>query len=274
MSSDAGQMAAEDHKGEGGARAILRVTEVLSAIASKRGGGSLAELGQMLELPKTSLHRLLRTLQQAGFFVEQSGVYNLGPESFRLAEQIRAAAPATLFPACARFEMERLAAASGETILLGEATEAGDEVVYVDVIESEAALRYAMRIGNRRPLFAVASGKILLAYARDEERQRYLRTARFDAFTSETTDPDHLPDILVDARAAAAVVDRNGFVDGASSIAGPVFDSDGAILAAIAMAGPTDRLLANREKHEGLVKAAGERISRVLGYSGDYPPAN
>jgi hypothetical protein len=144
-----------ERKAEAGPRAILRVTEVLMAVATKRGGGSLAELSQRLKLPKTSLHRILRTLEQGGFLVEQSGSYQPGPESFRLADQLRAVSPAATFPACARPEIERLATETGETVTLGVMAEGGAEIVYVDVIESEAALRYALRIGSRRPIYAV-----------------------------------------------------------------------------------------------------------------------
>src|SRR5437868_4471415 len=94
---------------EAGPRAILRVPEVLSALASKRAGSSLAELSQQLNVPKTSLHRLLRTLERGGYLVHQTGVYSLGPTSFRLANLIGQAAPSTVFPACARPVLEWLA---------------------------------------------------------------------------------------------------------------------------------------------------------------------
>ncbi len=95
---------------------------------------------------------------------------------------------------------------------------------------------------------------------------------QFERFTSETTGKQALAGILREARADAVVVDRNGFVDGASAVASPIFDREGAIFCAVSVAGPTDRIMANRDAIRAAARVAGERISRILGYSGAYPP--
>lgn len=257
---------------EAGPRAILRVPEVLMAISDKRGGSTLAELSQQLKLPKTSLHRLLHTLEHGGFLVRQSGLYTPGPESFRLARLIAQAMPTQDFPACARPVLEWLAHETGETVTLNALSDRGTETIYVDVIESEAPLRFTVRVGNRRPLFSVAAGKVILAFLPPGQQQRYLEQTEFLRFTSETTDKDDMPAVLRAAHERAVVFDRNGIVDGASGIASPVFGRDGAVFCAVAVAGPTDRVEAHRERLERLVLDAGERISRIVGFSAEYPP--
>lgn len=63
---------------DGGARAILRVPEVLMEIAASRRGLSLAELDARLSIPKASLHRILRELERGGYLIHAAGGYRLG----------------------------------------------------------------------------------------------------------------------------------------------------------------------------------------------------
>jgi DNA-binding IclR family transcriptional regulator len=262
----------EAEREEAGPRAILRVPEVLIAVAAKRGGSSLAELSQQLKLPKTSLHRLLNTLEHGGYLIRQAGLFIPGPESFRLASLIGQAAPAADFPASARPVLDWLARETGETVMLCALSERGSESIYVDVIESEADLRFTVRVGNRRPLFSVAAGKAMLAFLPPETQARYLDQTEFLQFTPDTTTKAEMPAVLEAARAAGVVFDRNGIVDGASGIASPVFDREGRLFCAVSIAGPTDRVVTHRARSEALVLKAGERVSRILGFGGDYPP--
>lgn len=257
---------------DAGPRAILRVPEVLMAVAAGGGGIAMAELAQDLKLPKTSLHRLLRTLEHGGFVVRAGGLYRPGPESFRLAAALAQAAPSAQFPACARPVMEVLAEETGETVMLSVMSDKLTESIYLEVIESASPLRFAMRPGNRRPLFAVASGKAMLAFQTPEQQQRYLDNADFLQFTVETTRKAEMPALLRRVRKSGVVYDRNGIVDGASGVASPVFDQDGQAFSALSIAGPTERIDARHGELEGQVLDAAQRISRILGYAGPFPP--
>jgi DNA-binding IclR family transcriptional regulator len=263
----------DSEREDNGPRAILRVPEVLMAVAAAGGGIGMAELAQDLKLPKTSLHRLLRTLEHGGFVVRAAGLYRPGPESFRLAAALAQAAPSAQFPACARPVLEVLAEETGETVMLSVVSDKLTESVYLEVIESASPLRFAMRAGNRRPLFAVASGKAILAFLPAGQQQRYLDQVDFLEFTVETTRKDEMPALLRRVRETGVVYDRNGIVDGASGVASPVFDQHGEAFSAVSIAGPTERMDARRSEFERLVLDAGQRISRVLGYTGPYPPA-
>jgi DNA-binding IclR family transcriptional regulator len=256
-----------------GPRAILRVPEVLIALAAKRDGSSLADLSAQLEVPKTSLHRLLRTLERAGYLSHQAGLYTLGSASFHLASLVGKAAPATAFPACARPVIEWLAEKTHETVLLGVLSDRNTEIVYVDVIDSDASVRFTIPIGDQRPLFSAASGKVVLAFLPRVKQQAYIENTEFIRFTPDTTRKKELPSLMREIQQKAVAFDRNGKVVGASAIASPIFDSDGKVFASVSVAGPTERMEAHRIKIEPLVRKAGERISRVLGYSADYPPA-
>jgi IclR family acetate operon transcriptional repressor len=258
---------------DAGPRAILRVPEVLMAVAARSGGIAMAELGQHLKLPKTSLHRLLRTLEHGGFVVRSEGLYRPGPESFRLAAALGQAAPSAQFPACARPVLEALAESTGETVMLSIVSDKLTESIYLEVIESASPLRFAMRPGNRRPLFAVASGKAMLAFQPLEQQERYLDQVEFLEFTIETTRKTEMPALLRRVRETGVVYDRNGIVDGASAVASPVMDQHGQAFSAVSIAGPTERMDARRGELEAQVVDAAQRVSRILGYTGPYPPA-
>lgn len=257
---------------EAGPRAILRVPAVLMAVAERPDGSALVDLEQVLDMPKTSLHRLLRTLEHGGYLIREHGRYRPGPESFRLASTIGLAAPQSDFPACARPVLEWLARESGDTVMLTVLSEQGGEMIYVDVIDSEAPLRFTLRPGHRRPLYSVASGKVTLAFLPTEVQQRYLQNAEFIRFTDDTTSRAEMAEVLQAARRQGVVFDLNGIVDGASAIASPVFDASGAVFCSISVAGPTERIKARRAEFEKLVLSAGHQLSRILGYSGEFPP--
>ena len=169
--------------------------------------------------------------------------------------------------------LEGLAAESGETVMLSVLSDRLSESIYLEVIESASPLRFAMRPGNRRPLFSTAAGKAMLAFQPAQQQQHYLASTEFVTFTPETTQAEQMPALLGRIRESAVVYDRNGIVDGASGVASPTFNRAGEAFCALSIAGPTERMDARRVAFEQMVRDGGQRISRLLGYTGPYPPA-
>ena len=129
-----------------------------------------------------------------------------------------------------------------------------------------------MPLGNRRPLYAAAAGKAVLAFFPPEQQDRYLATAPFEQITPHTSRREDMPGILMEVRAKAVVQDRNGSFAGASGIASPVFDRHGRIFATLAIAGPTERIDKHRSRIEQLVREGGEQVSRLIAFAAFYPP--
>lgn len=274
----AGLMTEDIHPGEGqaehggdGARAILRVPEVLIAVASGTGL-SFAQIRSQLGLPKSSLHRLLRTLEQGGYLVERSGAYSLGPASARLSLKLASALPAKDLRGYVRPTLEAMAEESGESVMLAILTGDREMITYVDVINSSMPLRVTVPLGQKRPLYAAASGQAILAFMTTQEQDRYLACTDFLRLTPDTLDSGGLSRKLAEIRERGVVFDRNGSFIGASGIASPCFDGDRTVCCAISVAGPTERLEPIREKLSRLCLEAGERVSRILGFTGTYPP--
>ena len=255
-----------------GPRAILRVPEVLMAVASGPDGCSFTELRDQLGLPKSSLHRLLRTLEQGCYLDQQSGRYVLGSQAAQLAQKLSQALPAETFPASSRPTIAWLARETGESVMLGVTTHEGNEISYVEVINSATPLRFTVPLGHKRPLYAAASGQVLLAYRSHEELTRYLAETDFQQLTRETLGKEQLSVQLAAVRARGVVFDRNSSFMGASAVASPCFDKNGKVQSAISIAGPTERIEQALDRLFRLSLQAGEQISRLLGYTGPYPP--
>lgn len=252
-------------------RGILRVPEVLSACAARPQGGSLAALCKELALPKSSLYRMLRTLEHGGYLTHHEGYYLPGPASFHMATLIAQRQHDTPFPASARPTVEWLAKETNESVMIGILSDDRTEIAYVSGVDSTEPLRYTVPIGSRRPLFSGASGKVVLAFMPREEREAYLDGITFFPMTPSSTPLEDIPDLLSSIAREGAIYDRNGSFDGASAVACPIFDSEGQVFAAISLAGPTERMDANRGRFVELTRSAAERTSRSLGYMGAYP---
>lgn len=174
-------------------RQIDTALDVLELFARERTPLTLTAIAQELGIPKSSTFNIIETLLLRGYLFEtrpRAGYYPTALLS-ELAREIAAADPLVqrLHP-----ELESLAAATGETVVLST-REQGD-IVYLDTVESESSIRYFARIGQRRPIHTTSSGKAILASYETNERASVLAAigAGLDA---------------VDAKALAVDIDQS-----------------------------------------------------------------
>ncbi len=252
-----------------GPRSVLRVLEMLELVATGRDGLTLTEIATRLELPKTSAFSLLKALEVGGYLTQRNGRYVVGLRAFNLGGALRQPDSLAQY---ARPTLEWLAAETDETILLAVMAEDGNEITYLDVIESEAPLRFTVRPGNRRPLYCAAAGQAILAFLPSKFQERYIAETPFIKFTGDTLGKEALISLLPQVRKQGVALDANGIVDGAAAIASPGFDRNGAVACAVAIAGPSLRMVDGKKRFEDLAREAGRRISSVLGHEGSYPP--
>jgi IclR family transcriptional regulator, acetate operon repressor len=238
---------------------------VLEALAHRRDGATLSGLSRRLGSPKSSLLYLLRPMTRLGYLARSpDGHYRLGPAAFTLAMAVLSNRE---LPELARPFLEELADKSGETALI--ATLAGDApvAVYIDKVESRNAVRYTVPIGERRPLYYSAIGKLLLAYLPPARRQEYLKTARLKAFAPQTpVTPAALRRALDEIRSTGLSVSVDEVAQGAGGIAAPVFDRHGQVLAGLVLGAPSHRLLADQSRLAELVIESARGLSRVMGF--------
>jgi IclR family acetate operon transcriptional repressor len=249
---------------DGGHRAANRVVDILELVARHPDGLALRDVSAQLEAPKSSLLPLLRALT-ARRYLEQGGggEYRLGPGAIELA----GAAPARELTEIARPGVVELMRRTGETVFLGTLTGDRTSVVYVDKVESDHVIRYAGGVGDRRPLHATSSGKVILAFLPDEEREQILDVLSLSRHTDRTvTSLSELRASLDDIRRTGVCVTIDEILPGASGIAAPVFDRHGRLAGACAIGGPTDRVRPRVQALAAHVKATAQGLSARLGY--------
>src|SRR5437773_648283 len=249
----------------GGHRAANRVVDILELLAASRDGLALREVSARLRAPKSSLLPLLRALTARGYLAQGRALeYRLGPGALDLGT----AAPAHRgLVEVARPAVVDLMRRTGETVFLGTLCSDRASIVYVDKVESDHVIRYAGGVGDRRPLHATSSGKVILAFLSEDEREQVLKSLSLPRHTERTV--TSLPAL----RASLEAIRRAGFcattdelVPGASGIAAPVFDRYGRVGGACAIGGPTDRVGPRTRVLAIEVMATAQILSAGLGH--------
>jgi IclR family KDG regulon transcriptional repressor len=243
--------------------AAVRVLAVLEKLSRQRAIG-LEEISREIKLAKPTVYRFLLTLQELGYARRIDGdswaitlkMFNFGSRALDHLDLISAARP------IAEEMLEEL----GETVHMGVLD--GDSAVYVLKIESRYTIRMISRVGRRMPLYCTAIGKVLLAFARDEERMAALDGVRFLAFTKQThTSRRALDAELVQVREQGFARDNEEREQDLRCIGAPIFDHTGSVVAAISVSWPGFRYERGQESDWiATIKRAAARVSAVLGY--------
>jgi IclR family KDG regulon transcriptional repressor len=229
------------------------------------GDLGISELSRRLRLGKSSVHRFISILKQLGYVSknENNKKYSATLKLFEIGAMVRGR---NRLVNIARPYMEELGDRFHETINLGLLD--GNEVVYVDKVESIHTLRIDLAIGRRVPSYCTALGKIFLAYLPEKDLERYCGEAHFEAMTQKTiTSRTELVKNLNLVRKEGIAVDDRELDHQIRCIAAPIRDNSGGVIAALSIAGPTTRLTIERLKSfkRPLIEAT-RKISQKLGY--------
>ncbi len=141
-------------------QSLKRAFDILRTVAAQPKGTSLADIARQAALPKSTVSRMLSTLETIGA-VERV----VQPEGFRIGDLIVTLAAQVAYPrslvALARPYMQELAQRSGETVSLSMPD--GDAALTVDQIDSWREWQLRNWIGKRLPLYCTSDGKLYLA---------------------------------------------------------------------------------------------------------------
>lgn len=244
---------------------VRNAARVLKAFLTREESIGVSELARRLGLGKSAVHRLLTTLVAEGL-VEQdphTGGYRLGIVVYELGEAVKVHMD---LHAAAGPVLVQLREQTGESSQIGVLD--GDEVVYVDRLESAHSLRLFTETGRRVPAHGTSSGKVLLAHRPDAEREAFLARPLAALTPHTVTDPAALRDLLAAVRARGWAEAVNEREIGVASIAAPIRDLHGAVVAAVSIGAPVARFGAvPRRRHARALVEAGEAISRRLGWT-------
>jgi DNA-binding IclR family transcriptional regulator len=246
----------------GGDTPALRLFSLLELIAGRERLVTLQGLVQETGLPKPTLHRMLQQLESAGLLVRESDGrhYGTGARLRRMAESLllndvhHGARHAVL-----RGLVDELGESCNITAL------SGNEVVYLDRVETPEPLRFYLRPGSRVPAHCSASGKLLLGQLSPVQRRKLLAHAPLRPYTPRTvTDLEALETELKRVRRDGFALDDEEFLPGLVCVAVLVPSEGGRSNQCVAVQAPVMRLTADKALHllPALQRAA-EAIARV-----------
>lgn len=241
-------------------RALDRALGLLELVARRPDLG-LQALAERSGTSVSQVLKILSTLEAHGLVAKSAGkTYRLGYGALRLGHHAARLEPAI---ALAATVLDEVREETGESVHL--LVRDGLDAVIVDVRESSQAVRVVSPVGARGRLSAGSSGKLFLAYG-PPDLMAWLVREPLPSYTElSETDPELLRMDVERARRQGVCVAIGDFEAGAFSVAAPVFEAPGRMVAAIALAGPLSRFDSSLERrYRGVVRRAGEAASERL----------
>ena len=243
-------------------QSVIRTVDILRAIGNAGEDLTLSDLAERTGLPRSTVHRIVQTLQSAHFVEKGAGAggLRLGPELGRLAANSRQPLTPTMRPFLERLAME-ISEGTSLTVLEGL------DVRFLDQAIVGEGLRAVTLVGTTFPAHCTANGKVLLA-ALPRAVLRAKLPQRLESRTYHTiTDPELLMEKLGRVATEGVAFDREEHGIGISAIAALVVD-DANNHAAISAAMPTARFEGREEYLTEIVRKAAHDASLALGWRG------
>ncbi len=246
------------------------VDKVLNILAHFMEAGrselSITEMSQNLKMPKSTVCRLVKTLQDKGYLAQNphNGKYLLGLKLFELGSQVPHIKKLrdTSF-----FHMEQLRQATESTIHI--AVLDNNEALYIVKVQAKATTELISTIGKRAPVYCTAVGKVLLAYLPPQALDHILKNITFKRYTPKTIcSSTLLQKELSKVREQGYSVDNYEYQNLCLCVGAPIRQNDGQVVAALSISQVTTEI--NTEKINNfsrLAKMSAANISRELGYS-------
>jgi PcaR/PcaU/PobR family beta-ketoadipate pathway transcriptional regulator len=246
--------------------ALSRGLALLEAFSAERPTLTLSELSKAVGLSRSSTYRLVYTLEDMGFLLRDKGnkAYRLGARILGLGFGYLASQELIEL---ARPHLEALRDRTNCSAHLGVVE--GTELIYVVRVPDRKALTSHIRVGSRLAAHATSMGRAILSHLPESEVRNRYAGARLEAYTAHTaTDLDSLLALLAADRARGYIISRSASEEGIASVAAPVRDADGAVIAAINISTPEATLKGDELETtlKDAVLETAETISHWLGY--------
>ncbi len=218
----------------------LRMLLIFEALATSGRAMTPSELGEEIDLPKPTLHRLCTTLEAEGFLIR-----DLRNGRLRPARRARAMAmglqKVSRLHIARRMVLRSVATDIQETCNIAAPTISG--MTYLDRVDTPWPLRFQLPVGTEVPFHCTASGKLFLSSFSPSELTSMLATLELNPEGPNCiTDKDVFVEELDRIRTAGYSWDREEFMSGMIAFAVPVCDSDDRFAFALAFHAPTQRI--------------------------------
>jgi DNA-binding IclR family transcriptional regulator len=233
---EAAQAPAVDTAESQGVRSVQRALDILSLLTEERPLVAIRDIVDATGLAKTTVIRLVQTLEQSGLLWATSSGYMAGPGLWRWAHLARRSWE--LPPETQRL-MRELAARQRETVNLYVARDIYR--VCIAQQESPQPLRHVVHIGDELPMWGGASAKVLL---RDATPGLLARVARSSPYGERHL--KRLQEWIDEATQNGFAVSHGEREDGLTAVAVPIIGRSNAVVAALSLSGPTMRFTDQR----------------------------
>ncbi|MFW0768623.1 IclR family transcriptional regulator [Arthrobacter koreensis] len=245
---------------QSGESVINRAVRLLAAFTDEEPALKLRELARAVDLPVSTVHRLVAELELEGL-LERDGGGRLR-HGLRLWELASRGSRAVNLREAALPVMEDLLSQSGNHVSLGVLE--GTDVLYIERLAANDSTVNITRVAGRLPIHGCSAGLVFMAHAPDEEQDKFLRR-RLEKLTASTmTDPAELRALLSAVRQSGYCSMAGIIVEESSGISVPVFAERNQVVAALSMIVPV-----GQESLPAIVpqlKMASRAITRRLGY--------
>jgi DNA-binding IclR family transcriptional regulator len=241
---------------------VQRAVAVLEFLAAQQDPIGPSEIARGVGLAKPVVVRALRTWQALGYVKGQAGAYEIGWRIFTLT---RARGQAQEIHTMAKRYLVSLNEQSGETVQL--AVRSGTSLTYVDKVDGRRNIRVFGEIGRTAPLHSTATGKALLAHARQDFLDQFLARPLETYTTVTMSQPGALLSDLQMTRARGYSINRGEWHADVGGVGAAIFNQAGETDAAFGISFPIGACDETRIRELGkMVRDAAEQMSRERGF--------
>ncbi|HEX9023780.1 MAG TPA: IclR family transcriptional regulator [Geobacteraceae bacterium] len=243
-----------------------KALELIELIADGSCSHKVASLAGQVCMGQAKTARLLAMLTESGFIEhdKEHDAYLPGIKSIRLSQKILDNQNVIKV---ARPFMESLEKAHDEAVYVVFMKDT--DVVFMDMVDTEQQVKAAPLVGQKFPFFTNAPGKVIMAFEPRDYLHKYLKKAFRKASPREL---ERFEQELSDIRTNRVAVDVGGLGEGITTIAVAITDYAGKVLGALALMGPSFRLLTERLDREIIPSLLGKarQLSEKFGYAGAW----
>lgn len=245
-------------------QSLHRAVAILDCFQENQPELGVREIARQLDLHPSTVGRILTTLTSLEILTQDPDTrrYHMGSKVLKWSSLYMSNVD---LRAVARPYMQELNRSTEETISLDIPD--GQTRLCIERIESPLKLRWVKQLGERMPFFASASGRALLAFMDQDERDAILENTPFEQLTPHTTtDPNIFRKELALTRKRGFAVSVSERVEGVSCIAAPIFDATEKIIGAVTISGPGTRFSQQTiSEYAKLLIKTTDKISQVMG---------
>jgi IclR family transcriptional regulator, pca regulon regulatory protein len=229
-------------------QSLERGLSVITAFGPDTASPTLSDVARLTGLTRAAARRFLLTLVDLGYVRQEANRFELTPKVLGLGYAFLSGLS---LPGVAEPHLERLSRDVHESSSMSVLD--GPDIVYVARVPTSRIMKVTINIGTRFPAYATSMGRVLLAGLDDEALDAYLRATEIAPFTPHTVaDTDTLRARIHEVRERGyALVDQE-LEHGLRSIAAPVRDRHGDVVAAVNVSTHVSRVTKDKVRRQFL----------------------